>query len=686
MHRSSFAGPLFGVLLGLVAFGPTAEAQGTQVLESDRSPERENGRLGGSSYWADNTADDIDPGAPIANALASVSDDVREFNDHLTFLAHPFLAGRMPGTQGMEIAKDYMEFYLASAGLEPAFPVAGSTTGEKSFRQPFELAGESKLVSQALSIAGLDLEVGTDWSLTSLGEAGAVEGPLHFVGYGIGRGPRGEDGEAPYTNLADDLDLTGKIAVVFRFEPMTEDGVSLWGRERDGQVRWSPRTGLRGKLRSVARAGAAGILLVNPPGCSDLRAEEPVGFDMGDEQVEIPVVLVSRAAGERLAPLIAGGRTLFDLRRHADSSGLDLPLDGSARIAGEIEIVGKRVENVGGVLPGVGALRDQWLVMGGHLDHLGMGVYGTRFRGELHPGADDNATGAAGVIMLARMLRDEAAKLSAGTPRRSILFIGFTAEEAGLHGAHHYVAEPLAPLAEHSLMCNFDMVGRIVNKRLLVAGAFTGTGLPELLAPVFERSSLDIVQPDTVMMASDHASFYRADVPVLFSITADLNAHKDYHTPRDVAWKINRVDAVEAVYLYRDVLAATMVHPARIEFSGLRRATAPGSEAESAVAADAPPARPTGITGIKVRFGIAPGNYDDADPGVVVASVSPSTSAEAAGIEAGDRLMTWDGDAIQDISSWMQQLAQHAPGDVVRVGLVRGGEKLTLPVELFARE
>ena len=641
-----------------------------------------------AQYFAENTADDIDPNAPIANVLANVSDDVREFNDHVTFLAHPFLAGRFPGTQGMEISKDYMEHYLKMFGCEPAFDVDGS----KSFRQPFELRSEPKLVSQALEIGDHALKVGSDWNVTSLGGSGSVTGDLTFVNYGIRRGPRPEGGGERYTNFPDDLDLSGQIAVVFRFEPMNAEGQSLW-RDRG----WSSRAGFGGKLKALERAGAAGVLIVNPPGCADPRAEAELSFGLGRQQVEIPVVMMSRSAGERLAPHIAEGRSLFDLRRHADELGTPMKLNGSATMSAEVKEEPMIVENVGGVLPGVGALADEWIVMGGHLDHLGMGVVGTSHRGELHPGADDNATGAAGVIMLARMLRDKCAELPEGTPRRSILFIGFTAEEQGLHGARYYCKDPIAPIEKHALMCNFDMVGRIVNKRLLVAGAFTGTGLESLLAPVFSNSTLEIVQPDQVMMASDHAEFYRADVPVLFSITADLNAHKDYHTPRDVAWKINRVDAVNALYLYRDILWETVRHAEPIKFTGMRRR---GDEPE---APDSAPvlseeAKPAEVPAVSdgegtpdrprvqnVRFGIMP-DYEYDKAGVLALGVSVDTCAEEAGVKVGDVLVSWDGNDIADARSWAAMLRDHKPGDEVKVGVMRDGKKIELTAKLRARE
>ena len=224
-------------------------------------------------------------------------------------------------------------------------------------------------------------------------------------------------------------------------------------------------------------------------------------------------------------------------------------------------------ENVGGVLAGRGALKDEWIVIGAHLDHLGLGFYGARDArrvGEVHPGADDNATGSAAVLMLADKLAQSYAALPAGTDARSILFVGFDAEETGLHGSGHYVRNPIAPLEKHALMINFDMIGRIVNKRLSVQGSNSALGMEEWLKPIFDESPLDVVEAP-IPGGSDHMMFMNKRVPYLFAIIADF--HMDYHTPDDVSWKINREDAVRTIDMFHQIGLTAATHSGPFEWN-----------------------------------------------------------------------------------------------------------------------
>lgn len=595
--------------------------------------------------------------SPIRDALALVPEDVRAYDLHITTLANPYMQGRVPGSEGMERAKDYVQYHFEKAGLEPAFP-GGDGHAFTSFRDPFSLGGTWKVQSERLAAAGKGGAAGfkaeNDFVLTGLGAAGEVAGEAVFVGYAIDNGPDG------WTSFGDDTDLTGKIAVLFRFEPMTEEGMSQWN-EGPG---WSPRAAFNGKLRAVAERGAAGAVIINPPGSHDPRANDLNRFQSGGGGADFPVMMMTAEAADRLLDAGDSGMSIDDLRAAADSGvkpfslGTEVMIEGAA---GREELVG---ENVGGIIRGQGELADEWIVVGAHLDHLGMGYFGSRSGpGTLHPGADDNASGSAGLILLAdklaETLKDDP------RPRRSILLVAFDGEESGLNGSRHYVQDPIADAGDHVLMVNWDMIGRIENDRLLVAGGNTGEGLAEFIEPFFETSGLEIVVPEQMSGASDHTSFYRAGIPVLFSIIADF--HQDYHTPADEAWKINRVGAVKTVNMYHDIVAAAAVRSERFPF------VSPNQQRQ----AQQQPQRPR----IRVRLGIMPA-YDTGETGITLEDVSEGGPAEAAGLRAGDRIVRWDGQKIEDIEGWMTLLARHSPGDQVNVGIVRDGVEQTVTVTL----
>ncbi|MEZ5978419.1 MAG: M28 family peptidase [Planctomycetota bacterium] len=615
----------------------------------------------------------------IEEAIQAASPLVREYNDHLSFLGHPFLDGRIPGSRGMEIAKDYVEDHFRAAGLQPAYVDA---SGNPSFRQDFPISTQSDLVSQAFSVGSYSATPGTDFTGLSIGGSGTVTGEAVFVGYSIERGSGG------YSSYAEGDDLHGKIAVMFRFEPMNEDGSSQWN-ERG----WSARAGFARKVGDAVDRGAAGVLIVNPPGCADERAESlPLFSSSGRSRVDVPVACLSISAGEALVRAAGPqGKDLLALRKEADAGRVFLPLRGTCTlsvISEEKELVG---QNVSGLIPGRGALANEIVVVGAHLDHLGMGQYGSRgFPGELHPGADDNASGSAAMIMLGERFVKWYAEQPEDANLRTLLIQCYDAEEAGLVGSFYYSRNPIRPIEDHVLMLNFDMIGRIVDRKLAVSGLDSARGLKEWVEPYLAASPLDVVRKGDAPAASDHWPFYQAGVPVLFAICEPL--HADYHTPRDTVDKINRVDAVRSMLLWEDIARAMIVRPERFEYAG---ATRQGSrtrerddEAQAPPPSQEPPATGGGPAGSRVRLGIQPvgASYDpNWEDGVEVESVTADSPAAKAGLQIGDNMIKWGGKELKNAADLGAFLREHEPGDKVEIVVVRDGAEVTLTVELAER-
>jgi hypothetical protein len=376
----------------------------------------------------------------------------------------------------------------------------------------------------------------------------------------------------------------------------------------------------------------------------------------------------------------------MELRKRADV-GRVIEALGTVTLAAEITEKQTTAENVGALLPGRGALADEIVVIGAHLDHLGMGEFGSRSgAGKLHPGADDNASGSAALLLLADKLVASYRALPESAALRTIVLLAFSAEESGLNGSAYYCKHPIAPIAQHAFMINFDMIGRIEGKRLSVSGAKTGAGLPEFLAPYFEATPLKIVQPSGMSGASDHTPFYNAGIPVLFGIIADF--HADYHTPEDVVEKLNRVDATHTIRLFHQVALGIARRPERFAHQKVGRAPrpdAPPPTAEAAPSGDAQEGEAPPRRGGGVRFGVMPGAYDeDVKEGVVVSAVTEGTPAEKAGVKAGDVIVEWNGTKVENVQQWMPLLQAGKPGDKVKVGLRRGTEVLTVEAVLEA--
>jgi len=618
-------------------------------------------------------------GDPISQAIADSDEQVREYNMHLTFLAHPFLEGRLPGTRGMEIAKDYVEEHFIDAGLAPPFVDAD---GNPSYRQDFSISERVDLTNQYLTIGGRQLAKNTDFRALSLGSGGLFAGEAVFVGYSI------ENGRDGYSSYADEDDLDGKIAIMLRFEPMAENG---WSRWRDGE-RWSARAGFRRKVADAVERGADGVIIINTPGVADERITEdlPPFTSGGRTAVDVPVMTMSTDAGEKLiAACGPEGVTLTDLRERADEGRCVVPLTGRFEMLVQTstrELVG---QNICGLVPGKGALANEIICIGAHLDHLGMGEFGSRYRGPraIHPGADDNASGSAAMIMLAERFTEYYASLPEGASARTILIQCYDAEEQGLIGAYHYTRDPIRPIEDHALMLNFDMIGRITDEGgMSVTGLGSGVGLRDFVEPFLADCPLKLVPGDGVMAASDHWAFHQAGVPTLMGICDPL--HADYHTPRDTADRINRVNAVHAMNLWGDICLAAALHDARFEHvnspgaSRRPRQEESQDEAEPAPAADE---NDEGPRSANVRLGVVPGNYDEEGNGVLASRVVVDSPAAKAGLVDGDRILSWDGEKLENVRAMSEKLRLHEAGDEVKLEVERDGETMELTVTLEAK-
>lgn len=596
------------------------------------------------------------PAPRIHQVLASLPETTRRYNEHLTILASPWMGGRLPGTKGMDQAMDYVEYWFQRSGLQPV-PIGSE--GSTSYRQPFPLGSRNTFREQSLIARvgdrTLDFTEGGDFAMTALGGWGQVSAPLVFVGYSI------EGGKDGYETFSESDDLEGKIAMMLRFEPMDDAGKSRWS-EGGG---WSASAGFAGKFRALAKRKPAGIIVVNTPGADDERVKSL--RLSGQRLIEgVPVFAMSAEAAEAIVQVAdREHRSLLDLRRLADQAGGVIELDAMVTLGGRIDEERVMAENVIGMLPGRGALAQEIIVIGGHLDHLGNGDFGSRSGpGPLHPGADDNASGSAGVLLLAELLAQDYASVPPEDPLRTIVFIAFSAEESGLNGSTHYVRNPVYPLDRHVLMCNFDMIGRMRSDRLSVSGTATGKGMDEWSSSIFERArneyGLTVVANKGIGGGgSDHRPFHTAGVPVLFGIIADF--HDDYHTPRDVGDLIDREGAMKAVQLFRELAFGMARLPERFQFE-----TGGG---------------PMRQQPMRIRLGVRSRPLGD-EPGLEIVEVTAGGSAEKAGMQVGDRLLSWNKQPLNSREDLVEQLRTHEPGDVVQAVVVRDGQEQTLFVTL----
>jgi hypothetical protein len=640
----------------------------------------------------------------LRHVFEELGPEATTWYQHVMTLSNPFFEGRAPETRGGEVAAEYIEFYFRQYGLEPAFfgendNGSGGADGEAawtSYRQPFDFPMRGRPVRVLDAEVRLGDEVltpGDDYVVLANSSTAEAAAPIVFVGYGV------QEGENDYNSFGDRDDLSGRIAMVFRYEPLDDEGNSRWSNRQ-----FSPHSTITDKFSAIADRKPAGIILVNPPdaaaarpGLEPLERSSNFGRPLG-----VPIIQMTPEAADALVRRAdPRGRDLLTLRKLADDlevTTIDFDPSVQMHMQSTMQHSTMPMENVGAALRGKGDLADEWIVIGGHFDHVGYGYTGIRRRsdrGTLHPGADDNASGTAGVLVLADRLARHYANTDEGD-LRSIMFVLFGAEEAGLHGSRYFTENPPLPIEQITFMANFDMIGRLRDHTVMLSGVGTADEFEHILPAHIERSGLTVAVSPGGFGPSDHANFFRAGIPVLFAFTG---LHPEYHAPEDKGYTVNPWGAALVLQLMEPII----LDIARLSGSLTFNAEAAGRRIDwntDRVRDDATP-RPRvadrsddvgdmpgrdGAAPPSVRLGIMPDYGADLVTGVRVDAVFDDTSAADGGVMPGDVLLEWNGEPIADGMALMNFLRRHKPGDVVRMTVLRGNSRVDLEVTLKAGE
>ncbi len=567
--------------------------------------------------------------------------------EEVAWLSDPARTGRGIGTPGGRAAASWIAERFEEAGLPPAF--------EAGYLQRFEAPYRATLKGgNTLSIGGAGTRLGTDFLPFGFSDDGTVEAEAVFAGYGITAPELGYDDYAG-------LDVKGKVVVVAQDFPRESDAASPFRDPRSYRYgEW------RAKATNARDHGAAALV-----GVRDLWAHE------GNDDVPPWRGQVSSRAGllgarATAAALAKGG---IDVRALAAAGELDgkphsRALGVQVRLA--VDVLHERAEtaNVVALLPGRDpAFAGECVVIGAHHDHLGFGGDASLSpdQVELHPGADDNASGVAALLDVARAFAAE------GPARRTVLFAAFAGEEIGLLGSAHLVKNPppRCPVEKMQLMVNLDMVGRPRGGKVYVDGADTAKGLRDLVKALANRSPtlpLTLAFGGDGYGPSDHTSFYARGVPVLFLFTG---AHADYHRPSDTADKID---------------ADGLVQIAHLAARAAREAAERGGRLEVVRSAAAVPQRERSDRGYGAYLGAIPDFAERSEPGVLLTGVRPGSPAQRAGIAAGDVLLRVGATTVMNLQDLAFALRSHRPGDEVDVEWASGGGRKNAKVRLEERK
>jgi hypothetical protein len=575
----------------------------------------------------------------------------------LPFLASDELAGRLPGSPGLQRAGDFLASEFSRLGLPP-LPGRPNYFQNFSMNDTFSLAPATNLV-----LNGEKLVLAKDYEPLSMSGEHGFSGRIVFAGFGITRDPNDPGHYDDYAGI----DVRGKVVLAMMKEPLDDKGAS---RLAGGMSRWSNSALFTVKATIAARHGAVAILLVPPPASGGLDMVNPYTGDSRGP-CSIPVIQITRRVANLILSL-GGAADLKTLQDQINSSFEPRSSDlDDLQIDGDIEVnrTHINVRNVLACLPGHGPHADEWVVVGAHYDHLGRGQLGHMAggrAGSIWHGADDNASGTSAVIELAD-------KLIHGPPlQRSVLFVFFTGEEEGLVGSGHFVANPLIPLDKVVAMLNLDMVGRLRGNALQIGGAGTAANLDAMVASAVAGTGLSTstALPDDGgrggMGPSDHMSFAEHKIPVLFLFTG---MHADYHRPTDTADKINYpgidllVDVSQRIVWSMSVMPRQQYDDSNDSNSMTR--LMPGHADHRAV------------------LGVVPDDSAaETTTGILISGVLAGGPAQAAGLKGGDILISFNTKPLKTLEDLSESLDESKPGDKVVLKVLRNDQPMLMQATL----
>jgi len=565
---------------------------------------------------------------------------VEELRGHVFYLASDALHGRKAGTADANIAADYIRRQFKKYGLE--------CLAEKGF-QSFEiLNGVESGAYNAMSFNGVSATPGTDFVPLNFSESDSLNAPVVFADYGF-------DINADSLTWHDyqNLDVAGKWVMVLR------DGPPAPG----GQDPYEAHRSLRKKLLNAKDKGAAGVLLVSGPATDAEDTLIPIDENPTTSTAGIIALHIKRALADRI--LASSHHTIAELEQQLLEKKQPAGFALGETLFGRADVIRRMspTSNVIARLPGHDpALKNEYIVLGAHYDHLGMGGPGSGSRRPdtlaVHNGADDNASGVAAMLEIAENLAARKKELG-----RSMLFIAFTAEEEGTLGSRYFTDHPLIDLKKIMMMINLDMVGHLNDstKAFSISGTGTAVGLSDLVQNFAAKHLLHPTLSPEGYGPSDHASFYSKDIPVLFFMTSITDS---YHTPADDAELLNYPGAKIVADLVADLIIDLSNHTPSLVYQ----------EA-------GPKSQPVSSRRFKVSLGIMPDFVSSGIKGVRAESVLPGRPGARAGMKKGDVIVALDGKPVNDIYEYMNRLADFRAGQRVSLEVLRDGKKEILIVE-----
>ncbi|PLW99244.1 MAG: hypothetical protein C0593_03725 [Marinilabiliales bacterium] len=564
----------------------------------------------------------------------------KDIMHHIGVLAADSLEGRAPGTPGDKMAAEYILARFENAGLEMLYD-----NGLQRFNL---LSSVTPGESCSFGMNEAQYVMDKDFAPALFSGNGTLSGEVAFCGYGF----RIDEDELKWNDF-EGLDLDGKWAMILRGDPEVDSAMSAF----------IPYSGDRTKVFNAIDEGAAGVILVTPAMLEESDKLPKQYFDRSGASAAVPVLYINRKTAAQFLDGKDVNKLAAMLNENRSPASFNTGFEAEANI--EIEKKSAETYNVVAMLPGTDEkLKEEYILIGAHYDHLGWGGPGSGSRvpdtSAIHNGADDNASGVAGVIELAQYF----AAGKASHPR-SIIFAAFGAEESGLVGSKYLSGNMPVPVEQVKAMFNFDMIGRYNKDKGVISVGGTGTALESdsLIDLAAKDYPFGVAKSPDGYGPSDHASFYSKGVPVFFISTG---AHRDYHTPLDDIEFIDGNMAERVASFSAELVSLVAAMEAPLTF---QRTSSENTGARRSMR-------------LKVTFGIMPDMVSQTTDGLGVDGVRPGGPADKAGMKTGDRIVAINGEKVTDIYNYMHRLGKLEPGETAVVEVIRDGESEILLIQL----
>jgi aminopeptidase YwaD len=580
--------------------------------------------------------------AEVAFSQRKTEITAKELKLDVYFLASDSLKGRKPGTREADYAATYIRDQFKVSGLKMMC--------ENGF-QYFEIVTDVTAGgNNALSFGDYNGTVKKDFMPVAYSSNGTVTAPVVFAGYGFDI-----DLDSLKWKDYEGVDVKGKWVMIFRGDPEMDKNDS----------KFIPYTEIRGKVLVAKDHGAAGVLVVSSPGVD--KDDKLIGLHSENNDVTsgIPVINIKREVGNML--LSSTGYKMDSLEKILNKTRKPFTVLLPVTVTGSAEIILKkaRTENVVGILEGSDpVLKNEYMVIGAHYDHLGMGGPGSGSRTPdtvaVHNGADDNASGTAMVIELAGKLAGGKEK-----PKRSVIFVAFSGEEMGLLGSKYFTDHSPVDMKKIKAMFNFDMVGRFDKEKNSISVSGTGTSLEGDSVILMYEGTLPfkVTHSPDGYGPSDHAAFYSSNIPVFYFSTG---AHTDYHTPIDDADKLDYDTEKKIGDFSYNIIMNVGNMPKALTFHESGKKESEGRSGRR----------------MKVTLGIMPDFAGTEKKGLRVDGVTKDAPADKGGMVKGDIIISINGMPVSNIYEYMTRLGKLNHGQTISVEVIRGGKNVVLLIQL----